>query len=41
MSYGYFQAGTGKARRHRMTIRERMRLRKRRRMMDDLSTVRT
>lgn len=41
MSYGYFKAGTGKARRHRMTIRERMRLRRRRKQMDDLSMVRT
>ena len=41
MSYGYFQAGTGKAHWRRMTILERMRLRRRRKQMDDLSMVRT
>ena len=37
MSYGYFISGFGAARWHRMTIRERIRLRKRRRRMDDLA----
>ena len=35
--YGYFQAGTGKARWHRMTLIERIRLRRRRRWRDDLA----
>ena len=34
--YGYFQAGTGKASHHRMRLMERIRLRRRRRRMDDL-----
>ena len=37
MNYGYFVAGTGKARWRRMTILERIRLRMRRRHTDDLA----
>lgn len=38
-TYGYNMAGTGKARWHRMTIMERIRLRRRRRRADDLSNL--
>ena len=38
-TYGYFQAGSGKAAVHRMTLMERIRLRRRRRKRDDLSGV--
>lgn len=37
--YGYFQAGTGRARGQRMTIAERLRLRRRRKVRDDLAGV--
>ena len=40
MSFGYFIAGSGAARWHRMTIRERIRLRKRRKKADDLAGLR-
>jgi hypothetical protein len=37
--YGYFQAGAGQARWRRMTLMERLRLRKRRRRQDDLANL--
>lgn len=37
--YGYFLAGSGKARLHRMTLRERLKLRRRRKKADDLSSL--
>ena len=39
-SYGYFQSGTGKARRHRRTLMERLRLWRRRKWKDDLEGLR-
>ena len=38
--YGYLMAGTGAARFHRMTILERIRLRRRRKRVDDLFNIR-
>jgi len=38
-SYGYNMSGTGKAHWRRMTILERIRLRRRRRRADDLSNL--
>lgn len=38
--YGYLMAGTGKARWRRMTIAERLRLRRRRKHLDDLAGLR-
>lgn len=40
MSYGYFQAGTGKARWRRMPLMDRIRLWRRRRWRDDLEGLR-
>lgn len=37
--FGYFHAGSGRARWRRMTIRERLALRKRRRKADDLACL--
>ena len=37
--YGYFQAGSGRAAVHRMTLMERIRLRRRRKTRDDLRGV--
>lgn len=39
-AYGYLTAGTGQARWRRMTLAERMRLRKRRKKQDDLACLR-
>jgi hypothetical protein len=38
-TYGYFMAGTGSARWHRMTLIERIRLWRRRRVRDDLEGI--
>jgi len=40
MRYGYFMAGTGKARWRRMRLAERIRLWRRRRRADDLEGLR-